>query len=169
MEIQQAFNAVRNRFMMLPPMFQAVIIFTIIYFAYKFYKDKDKRKIEKNKGKALKTDEAHYKEKGVKRSYDLTNYVSFADKLEEAMYNEGGFGTDEVAIYAVFGKMKNDVDIIELEKAFGKREYTGAWDMGYLTFDGPIPLSKWLLRELEDSERAQVNKILAKRKIKKRY
>jgi hypothetical protein len=89
---------------------------------------------------------------GVQRTYTDSQYKTFASKLFTAM---SGAGTDEDAIYAVYRKMENDVDIIHLNNAFGDKD-------GY-------DLSEWLYDDLNTVEIEKVNKILLDKGISKTY
>ena len=56
---------------------------------------------------------------GETASYSAATYSQLADKIYTAvMYT---WGTDEQAIYDVFNLMKNNIDVANLIKAFGKR------------------------------------------------
>jgi hypothetical protein len=165
----QVLTNVRSKFNQLPLMVQLGLVVVVAYIGYKFYKDYNKRKVAKVAAKAVNEDFENYAAKGVKKTYDASNYTSYAQRLQSAMETWGWFGTDEDSIYDVFRAMRNDVDILELEKAFGKRAYTGDWDGGILSADAPTSLATWLSRELEDEEIAKINKILKYYKIKKRY
>lgn len=83
-------------------------------------------------------------------SYSPSQMSTFADSLYSAME---GFGTDEKIIEDVFGKMKNDLDILLLIDAYGVRDDEN--------------LSQWLQ---DDGMTKTVNKILStKAKISKRF
>ena len=89
---------------------------------------------------------------GIKASYTKSKYVQLADDLESAI---AGAGTDEQAVYDVFNQMKNDIDVLELDKAFGVRDEED--------------LKQWLRGDLSSSEMSTVNNILAKKNISKRF
>lgn len=96
-----------------------------------------------------------------------TNYQQFADKIYEAGCS-GIFcyGTDEDAIYDVFRKMKNDLDVLLLVKAFGLREPRGGICIPIPgTGECEIALGPWLQGELGDDEFAEINKILTQNAI----
>ncbi len=69
---------------------------------------------------------------GITPTHTTQFYMQQATKIEVAI---SGMGTDETAILAVFKSMKNDADLIELEKAFGIREETdlSGWLYGDLS------------------------------------
>jgi hypothetical protein len=60
---------------------------------------------------------------GMALSYSPNEYQGMANKLEVAM---DGWGTDEDAIMEVFERVKNDLDFLELDSAFGNRD---GWNM----------------------------------------
>lgn len=89
---------------------------------------------------------------GMTQSFSKSEYASFADQIEVAIY---GFGTDEDTIYNVFNQMNNDLDIVQLEKAFGVR-------------DGQS-LASWLTGDLSSDEIDTINGILLNAGINKSY
>lgn len=89
---------------------------------------------------------------GIKPTYTDASYKLAADKLYVAMK---GLGTDETAIFEVFGKMKNDADMIKLELAFGVRD----------TYD----LTAWLKGDLSAKDIATLNQMLINKGITKTY
>lgn len=99
---------------------------------------------------------------GVKASYTSDEYKSMANKLYEAM---DGWGTDSATIFTIYGKLNNDVDFIKLDQAFGVREATD----NLFGLYAPEDLEGWIKDDLSTSEITQLNNILKKRGITKRY
>lgn len=100
-----------------------------------------------------------------KLTYKKSQYFSFADSLQTAMENAL---TDEDTIYNVFKKLKNDSDFLMLQKAFGKRIYTGELFgvvLSAFDFTDGNTLEQWLHFELEQSEIDILNNILKNNKI----
>lgn len=93
-------------------------------------------------------------------TYPKSNYFTFADAIEQAFQYAT---TDEDTIYSVFWKMRNDLDILELNKAFGKRT------IYFFGIGQELTLPKAIADEMDKDEIALINKILAKKKIKYRY
>lgn len=93
-------------------------------------------------------------------TYPKSNYFTFADSLQEAMQYTGTYFSE---IYSIFAKMKNDLDILELNKAFGKR------DIYFWGFTYNYTLPEALRDELSDDEITKLNKLLYSKKIKYRY
>lgn len=91
------------------------------------------------------------KEKGVQPSYTYDKYAGWSDELDTAM--RGG-GTDEDRVFRIFGYMNNDMDFIQLYKAFGVR-------------DGE-DLNGWLKGDLSATDIAKLNKQLNYAGITKR-
>lgn len=90
---------------------------------------------------------------GQQKSYTNSQYASFANQLYYAMK---GWGTDEEAIGQVFSKMKNDLDVIALNNAFGVKD-------GY-------DLQGWLRGDLSAADmQTYVNGILASKGISKTF
>jgi hypothetical protein len=96
---------------------------------------------------------------GQKPSYPIGTYTQLADKIYAAvMYS---WGTDEQAIYDVFNSMKNNLDVALLIKAFGKRR------LEFSTQDAE--LGAHLSNDLDSSEIAKLNSILASKNITYRF
>lgn len=97
--------------------------------------------------------------KGVKPTYPDSNYTQWASSIVSAGFNT--LGTNEQAIYAVFKKMMNDLDVAKLIVAFGNQRV----EFSFQT----VPLGAWLSSELDSSEMAVINKILSDKKIKYQF
>lgn len=97
-------------------------------------------------------------------TYPDSQYYTFADELESAMENAG---TDEETIYRVFRKIKNNKDYLYLQKAFGKRTYSGELFGGLTSLVDPTEdsLEQWLQNELSAEEITKVNKILSNNNV----
>lgn len=108
----------------------------------------------------IETEQKKLINNGQKLSYTIFSYKSLAGILLNAM---GGIGTDETIIYAVFNKMKNDLDLTELYKQFSTHLYIVGVRPLYLD------LGQWISEELDSSEIAKVNKILADNNITYRF
>ena len=59
---------------------------------------------------AVATEEEQLIQAGKKLTYPVSNYFTFADQLEQAMQYAM---TYENVIYSIFGKMRNDLDILQ--------------------------------------------------------
>jgi len=94
-----------------------------------------------------------------KPTYGPTQYQLFADKVYSAGVT--WFGTDENAIYGVFNQLYNDLDVLELIKAFGTRrlEFTSVFGN----------LQQFLASEMNAKEIGQINTILFSKGIKYRF
>lgn len=101
------------------------------------------------------------KEQKGKLSYPLTQYKSWADALEKAWYQYAfGIGTDEQAVYSIFSKLKNNNDWLQLQKAYGVREYQDG------LFSAKYNLVEALNYEDESSEmRDRINKMFKSKGI----
>lgn len=109
---------------------------------------------------AAKKDQAELIRSGQRPSYVDSQYKIFADAIYSAGFDVL-FGTDEDAIYSVFNRMNNDLDINKLIVAFGARR---------IEFSTRVEsLSEFLRSELDDREVEQVNKILSSKNIKYRF
>lgn len=94
---------------------------------------------------------------GMKKTYTDSQYNSFADQLYFAMK---GAGTDEDSVFSVMGKMKNDLDVIELERKYGLRP--DMWGNQY-------NLQQWLRGDLGSSDIQRLNSLLSSKGITKSY
>lgn len=109
---------------------------------------------------AAKKDQADLVKAGQKASYIDSQYKLFADAIYSAGFDVL-FGTDEDAIYAVFNKMNNDLDVNKLIIAFGARR---------IEFSTRVEgLAQFLTSELDASEIANINKILGSKNINYRF
>jgi hypothetical protein len=97
--------------------------------------------------------------KGLKPTYPDSSYSQWASSIVSAGFNT--LGTNEQAIYAVFRKMMNDLDVAKLIVAFGNQRVEFSFQTA--------PLGAWLSSELDNSEMAVVNKILSDKKIKYQF
>ena len=123
------------------------------YYVYKKVKNSVKSTINVVK------DELDLKLKGQRLTYPLTTYATLADKLQQA--GNGNFGTDEDAIYNAFSLIKNDLDMVQLFKAYGSRRLE-------FTFTD-ANLGGYLQSELSDGEINKVNDILKKNGLEFRF
>jgi len=96
-----------------------LVILVALYFAIQFFKAGKSRVEEQAEILQLQS-------QGVSASYTSSKYKSLADTLYIAM---DGAGTDEDSITDVFSQIKNDIDFVKLDQAFGTRDgYTmTAW------------------------------------------
>ncbi len=109
----------------------------------------------------INDEQKELKKKGMLLSYSLYTYKSDAEILKNAM---GRLGTNEDAIYRVFSKMNNDLDVSELFKQFGTHLYAiSPVNFQYLDLNG------WISEELDNKEIAKLNDILAKNNITYRF
>jgi hypothetical protein len=97
--------------------------------------------------------------KGVKPTYPDSSYTQWASSIVSAGFNT--LGTNEQAIYAIFRKMMNDLDVAKLIVAFGNQRVEFSFQTA--------PLGAWLASELDSDELATVNKILSDKKIKYQF
>lgn len=103
--------------------------------------------------KLVDKDEQTFQGKGQKLTYPLSQYTIFADTLYT---NMNGIGTYKPETAGVFYKMMNDLDVLQLNKAFGKKE-------GY-------SLSEWIADDFSEEDKDfYINNILRKKGIKFRF
>ena len=97
-----------------------------------------------------------------KLTYKPSQYLTWADSLQAAFDPGWLDGTDEETIYRILKKLKNNNDWLELQKAYGTREYSS----NFTGFPSKkITLVKALNEELDGDEKKYINLIFANRKI----
>lgn len=155
-----------ENFKKLPIMVQIAIIVAIIillYYAWiklKATKDIVDRTVrDKTEGQVLTG-------LGINESYSSNKYEGWANDLERFMT---GVGTDTEEVYDLFTNMKNDADILALERAFGLRlsASTEFWVTSW--FADPSDLADWLHGDLGSSGVEQLNKQLDRQGITKNF
>jgi len=130
----------------LPYIFGSAVVLIGVHYIYQKVKDSAKATIN------IVKDEIDLKLKGQKLTYSLTTYANLADKIQQA--GNGNFGTDEDAIYNAFKLIKNDLDMVQLFKAYGSRRLEFSFT--------EANLGGYLQSELSSNEIDNVNKILSK-------
>lgn len=112
-----------------------------------------------SQGTALLNDEAIAKAKGQALSYTQTTYVNLANTIFNAWFQNFNIfnPVSESQILSVINKMKNDLDVISLTRAFGKRRAPIPFG-SFLTSD--LSLGEWLREGLYDNEIQAVNNVL---------
>lgn len=105
------------------------------------------------------------KKDGMKPSYSDAQYAQWANQLKEAF---AGCGTSNGTWANIYGKLKNDLDVLLLNKAYGTRKFDSCnWEFDFGDFEGT--LSQALVHELSDAELQMLNKSLAAKKITASY
>jgi hypothetical protein len=120
-----------------------------------FQKKKNKQMFEKEK------------DPGVVLTYKPSQYITWADKIEDAFNVSFLNFTDEDAIYSIMRKLKTNNDWLELNKAYGKRTYYNPISPTYI-FGKSINMLTSLQLELDTTEKNKVNAILKSKGIKYR-
>lgn len=134
------------------PLTWAIIAGAGIYLASKL--------IKKSPTAAEKKDVKVLEQQGQKATYLDSNYKQFADGLYAARAANAPFfwgGTNEDAMYNIFNKMKNDLDIVKLTEAFGSRRLS--YSLQYANLGG------FLKDELDEEELNIINTGLKSKKI----
>lgn len=129
------------------------------YIGYKLYKKRNP-----SDASAIIKDERDAKLKGLSLSYTLTTYQGLASTIFNSyqqrfnIFNQ----VDETIVLSAISKMNNDLDVVQLIKAFGKRR--APIPFGNF-FTDPVTLPEWLSIGLEASEILAVNNVLVKKGI----
>ena len=124
------------------------------YLVYKAMKNR-----QPSQGTALLNDEAAAKAKGQSLSYTQATYVNLANVIFNAWFQNFNIfnPVDEKQILSVMSKMKNDLDIIALTRAFGKRRAPVPFGSFFVS---DLSLGEWLREGLYDNEIQAVNNVL---------
>jgi hypothetical protein len=133
----------------------------VAYGMYKIIQKELAEAIKKKKNKKMFDEEIDPK---IKASYKPTQFVTWADKLEDSFNSNFLDQTDEASIYSIMRKLKNNTDWLELNKAYGLRSYYDPFSLTYIT-GKEINLVKALQMELDTKEKNQVNYILKSKGI----
>ena len=124
------------------------------YLVYKAIKNR-----QPSQGTALLNDEAAAKAKGQSLSYTQATYVNLANVIFNAWFQNFNIfnPVDEAQILSVMSKMKNDLDIIALTRAFGKRRAPVPFGSFFVS---DLSLGEWLREGLYENEIQAVNNVL---------
>jgi hypothetical protein len=137
------------------------------FVGYNIYKKIQQKNKEKDQKKELDSAQETIKNltiSGQKPTLDNFKLAQLANQIHSAM---NGYGSDEAAIYRAFLQVKNDLDIVNLTKAYGIRKLSsGSWNLSP-DFEGTLGQS--ITEELDAKEVAALNNILAKKGIKYRF
>ena len=134
------------------PLTWAIIAGAGIYLASRF--------IKKSPTAAERKDVKVLEQQGQKATYLDSNYKQFADGLYAARSANAPFfwgGTNEQAMYNIFNKMKNDLDVVKLTEAFGSRRLSYSLQNANL--------GGFLKDELDEEELNIINTGLRSKKI----
>jgi hypothetical protein len=133
----------------------------VAYGMYKIVGKELAEAIKKKKNTKLFDEEIDPK---INASYKPSQFITWADKLEDSFNSNWLDQTDEAAIYGIMRKLKNNTDWLELNKAYGLRSYYDPFNLTYIT-GKDINLIKALQMELDSKEKKQVNYILKSKGI----
>jgi len=129
---------------------------------YTFYRVYRKR--NPTDASALAKDEKDAKAKGQNLSYTLSSYQGAADTIFNAWFQRFNplHPVDETIVLSVMSKMKNDLDVIQLIRAFGKRRSP----VNFLSLLTPnVSLPEWINIGLTEPQIAAINTVLSKKGI----
>ena len=129
------------------------------YLGYKYY-----RKKNPTDESSLSADEKAAKAKGQLLSYTLTTYQGLANTIYNAWFQRYNpfNAVDETIVLSAMNKLKNDLDVLQLIRAFGKRRSP----VNFLSLLVPdVTLPEWLSIGLESKEIKAINDVLAKKGI----
>lgn len=129
------------------------------YIGYKWY-----RKRNPTDESSLSADEKAAKAKGQALSYTFTSYQGLANAIYNAWFQRFNpfNAVDETIVLSVMDKMKNDLDVLQLIRAFGKRRSP----VNFASLLVPdVTLPEWISIGLEPNEIKAVNDVLGKKGI----
>jgi hypothetical protein len=139
-----------------------LIVTGVAIVGYTFYKVYRKR--NPTDASALAQDEKDAKLKGQALSYTLSSYQGAADTIFNAWFQRFNplHPVDETIVLSVMSKMKNDLDVLQLIRAFGKRRAPVNF-LSLLTPDVSLP--EWINIGLTEPQIAAINTVLNKKGI----
>lgn len=151
----------------LPKWAKGIIAVAIVggvgFIAYKIYKkiqQSNEEKGSKQENSQAQSELDKLIKKGIKPTYQQSQYSSYANTLWEAM---DGYGTNEDLIMRVFANLKNDADFLSLSKAYGIRTVSSGVGNPEPNYRGT--LSGALASELENSKIRDINASMSKKGI----
>jgi hypothetical protein len=133
---------------------------------YTFYRVYRKR--NPTDASALTQDEKDAKAKGQNLSYTLSSYQGAADTIFNAWFQRFNplHPVDETIVLSVINKMKNDLDVIQLIRAFGKRRSP----VNFLSLLTPnVTLPEWINIGLTEPQIAAINTVMSKKGISYKF
>ena len=133
---------------------------------YTFYRVYRKR--NPTDASALTQDEKDARAKGQALSYTLSSYQGAADTIFNAWFQRFNplHPVDETIVLSVINKMKNDLDVIQLIRAFGKRRSP----VNFLSLLTPnVSLPEWINIGLTEPQIAAINTVLSKKGISYKF
>lgn len=139
-----------------------LIVTGVAIVGYTFYKVYRKR--NPTDASALAQDEKDAKLKGQALSYTLSSYQGAADTIFNAWFQRFNplHPVDETIVLSVMSKMKNDLDVLQLIRAFGKRRAP----VNFLSLLTPnVSLPEWINIGLTEPQIAAINTVLNKKGI----
>jgi hypothetical protein len=120
--------------------------------------------------KQLESDLNNLSNKGIKPSYDVTQYNNWADAIEAGLQGcdltlsatvFGMLSNVGTRVWNVLSQLKNDADYLSLSKAYGQRTIPKSWTCGYSS-NVTGGLDATLTRILNHQEVALINTRLGK-------
>lgn len=129
------------------------------YIGYKVW-----RKRNPSDESSLSKDEKDAKLKGQVLSYTLASYQGLANAIFNAWFQNFNIfnPVDETIILSAINKMQNDLDVVQLIRAFGKRRAPIAFG-SFFTADVTLP--EWLSIGLDAKEITAINDVMTKKNI----
>lgn len=133
------------------------------YIGYRVY-----RKRNPSDASALAQDERDAKLKGQVLSYTLSSYQGLADTIFNSWFQNFNIfnPVNEAIVLSTINKMRSDLDVIQLIRAFGKRRAPIAFG-SFFTSDVTLP--EWLSIGLNPKEIKAVNDVLAAKGISYKF
>lgn len=154
----------------LPPVARGIIAVGIVagiaYVSYKVYKGiKASKEMKGAREEIGSADDASKTLSTIQKpTLDSYNLSRIANQLFTAM---DGYGHNTSAIYKGFADVKNDLDVVNLVKAYGIREISSGKLNPEPNFKGT--LGQALTNELTNEELKQLNLLLSRKGIKYRF
>lgn len=102
----------------LQPAIKIVIVLVVVFLLFRAFKYAKGYLKASGEQSELQGEIDFYVSQGMKLTHPKALYESWANDLQTAM---AGPGANSIAVYNIFKKMENDLDILELNRVFGVR------------------------------------------------
>lgn len=151
------FRETWDAFRELPIAVQVIIAFVVILMVVKLLTGLINLFRKKAQEVEISNEQQQYQQAGETLTYPKSNYKAFADQIYNAM---NYMGTDTGEVERVFGKMENNLDVLELNKAWGVRDVY-FWGFAY-SYTLPQAVA-------DEMDTTQINTILSSKGIDYQY
>jgi hypothetical protein len=139
----------------------------VSYKVYQAIKTANENKAKKKEITDTENQIKNLASQGIKTSFNQSQLDTMANNIQVAL---GGLKTDEASVFNILNQVKNEADLLELQKTFGVR--TIKFPVSYMNYDATLgqavskemPTSSMFTKSIND-----INEMFQKKKIKIQY